>query len=83
MILPVGWKVQNIADLNIDIHLDVDGQRKLAFESKATMVGNTLQVRVDEYYRLCQVPLDRFEEYRKVVNAAADFNKLALVLVKN
>ena len=44
--------------------------------------GNVVKLRVEEYYRACRIPLEHFEGYRTVVNAAADFNKLALVLVK-
>jgi hypothetical protein len=60
----------------------MDGKRELSFTCTATQEGNVLKVRIEEYYRRCQVPLEQYEGYRTVVNAAADFNKIALVLVK-
>lgn len=80
--LPAGWKVQNLADFAIDKHLDMDGKRQLAFECKATQEGNIVKIDIAEYYKQSRLPLDQYEGYRTVVNAAADFNKLALVLVK-
>lgn len=82
VVLPAGWTVQNMADLNIDHHLDMAGVRQLAFISNATLEGDTVKIRVTEFYRACQLPLEQFEPYRSVVNAAADFNKIALILVK-
>jgi hypothetical protein len=32
-----------------------------------------------EYYQCIEWPVDRYEEYRTVINAAADFNKLAII----
>lgn len=80
--IPAGWTVQNGADLAMDQHLDIDGRRVLQFVSTWHMEGNTLKVNIDENYRQCQLPLELYEPYRKVVNAAADWNKLKLVLVK-
>lgn len=82
VVLPAGYTVQNLSDLTIDKHLDMDGKRELSFTCTATQEGNVLKVRIEEYYRRCQVPLEQYEGYRTVVNAAADFNKVALVLVK-
>jgi hypothetical protein len=34
------------------------------------------------YYTAIYAPLHRYEDFRKVINAAADFNKVTLVLEK-
>lgn len=83
VVLPKGWTVQNLHDLEMDKFLEMDGQRVLSFKSTYSQEGDTLKVRIEEYYRRCQIPLADFEGYRRVVNAAADFNKVALVLVKH
>ena len=83
VVIPKGWKLINGADLAMDQHLDVDGARLLQFISTWKMDGDTLKVNIDENYRRCQLPVSLYEAYRKTVNAAADWNKLKLVLVKD
>jgi hypothetical protein len=80
--LPPGTKVENLSDLEFDRHLVKDGEELLKFKSTYAVEGNILTVSVVEFYKLCQVPLEDFEAYRSVVNAAADFNKVVLVLAK-
>jgi hypothetical protein len=82
IVLPEGWNVENLDDLAMEQHLDLDGQRQLLFKSTATQEANVVKVRVEEYYKTCQLPLEHFETYRRVINAAADFNKVVMVLVK-
>jgi hypothetical protein len=53
-----------------------------SFVSNYTLEGQTLTVTINEYYKQLYAPLERYEDYRKVVNAAADFNKVTLVLEK-
>lgn len=80
--LPEGYTLQNGADLAMDQHFDANGERVMRFVSSWKLEGRTLKVNIDENYRQCNVPLDHYEDYRRVVNAAADFNKVKLVLVK-
>ena len=44
--------------------------------------GNKLIVYSREYYTENDYPADRFESFRKVINAAADFNKKTIILTK-
>ena len=83
VVLPAGTKVENLASLNMDRSLVRDGKELLRFHSDYTLEGNTLTVTVEEFYKVCQLPLSEFEAYRSVVNAAADFNKVTLVLAKS
>ncbi|MEO8734646.1 MAG: hypothetical protein ABI373_09980, partial [Flavobacteriales bacterium] len=83
VVIPKGWKLVNGADLAMDQHLDVDGERILQFISTWRMDGDTLKVNINENYRRCQLPVAQYEAYRKTVNSAADWNKLKLVLVKD
>ncbi len=52
------------------------------FKSDYTLKDDLLEVRVEEFYKQIYAPLSRYEDFRKVVNAAADFNKITLVLEK-
>lgn len=49
------------------------------FISSYTLVGNQLDLFITEEYRDIDCPLEKFDEYRKIINAAADFNKIVLV----
>jgi hypothetical protein len=83
VVLPAGTKVENLASLKVERSLVRDGKELLRFHSDYTLEGNTLTVTVEEFYKVCQLPLSEFEAYRSVVNAAADFNKVTLVLAKS
>ncbi|HRG10897.1 MAG TPA: hypothetical protein PLJ08_20150, partial [Cyclobacteriaceae bacterium] len=52
------------------------------FVSDYTQQGSMITVKISEYYKQLYAPLDRYEDFRKVINAAADFNKITLVLMK-
>jgi hypothetical protein len=80
--IPAGFKITNLNVLNMDIFMLENGSRTTAFTSKYTLEGNILKINVDEYYKKITFPVAQFESYRKVVNAAADFNKITLYLEK-
>jgi hypothetical protein len=80
--IPDGYSVKNINDLNMDIeHKDGD-KMTMGFVSKFTQTGNVVNILVTESYMSLQYPLNQFEDFKKVINAAADFNKITLVLEK-
>lgn len=81
--LPKGTRIENLGDLKFDRSLVRDGQELLKFHSDYTLEGDVLTVTVVEFYKVCQLPISEFEAYRSVVNAAADFNKVTLVLAKS
>ncbi|MCU0333687.1 MAG: DUF3857 domain-containing protein [Chitinophagaceae bacterium] len=81
--LPAGYTVKNIDDLKINITDGKDGgEGTMGFISSYELKGNKLLVKVHEYYKEIGYPLSEFEAFRKVINAAADFNKIVLVLEK-
>ncbi|MDB5192026.1 MAG: hypothetical protein JWQ96_1589 [Segetibacter sp.] len=80
--IPDGYAVKNINDLNMSIeHKDGD-KLTMGFVSKYTQTGNKVDILVTESYKSLQYPLSQFEEFKNVINAAADFNKITLVLEK-
>jgi hypothetical protein len=82
IIIPDGYTIKNPDDLKIKV-LYEDGQRiPFSFESTYTLSGNKLTLTVTEYYKEIYAPLNRYEDFRKVINASADFNKVTLVLEK-
>ena len=80
--IPDGYVVKNPSDLNMKVeHKDGD-ETTMGFVSSYTQSGNTILVSVNEVYAKFKYPLSQFEDFKKVINAAADFNKIVLVLEK-
>jgi hypothetical protein len=44
--------------------------------------GNQLKITIREEYRVADYPIDQFQPFIKVINAAADFNKAVILLEK-
>ncbi|MBC8084684.1 MAG: DUF3857 domain-containing protein [Hymenobacter sp.] len=81
--LPAGYQVRNLQDLNADVKAGPDAQDPLYyFHSKYDVQGQTVKVTITEAYRQIRWPKKDFEVFRDVVNAAANFNKVVLVLEK-
>jgi len=80
--IPDGYTVKNLKDLNIDIQEKKGAEVSLGFTSNYTLNGNNLEVEVMETYRELKYSLAEFDIFKKVINAAADFNKIVLVLEK-
>jgi hypothetical protein len=54
----------------------------MGFISSYTIEGNKLVITIHEYYKEINYAKSRAENYRKVINASADFNKVVLVIEK-
>jgi hypothetical protein len=81
--LPTGYQVRNLQDLNADVKAGPDAKDPLYyFNSKYDVQGQTVKVTITEAYRQIRWPKKDFEAFREVVNAAANFNKVVLVLEK-
>ena len=78
--LPKGWECADLSPLEIHKTLEMDGKIQGEFRSTATQKDGVISVEVIEYYRSIHIPVEHFNGYRSVINAAADFNKRALVL---
>lgn len=81
--LPAGYKVKNVEDLSLRAVYEAGGTQEHIFESTAAVNGQVLTVSIKEYYKSIYVPVEKYEDFRKVINAAADFNKVTLVLEKS
>ena len=78
--IPKGYKVVNLDDLNIENSYEKDGEELLSFKSNYKIIDGVLSITADEHYRINIIDKSIFEDYRKVINSAADFNKITLVL---
>lgn len=80
--VPAGYKLSGLDAIKMNIHFDFGGKDACGFKSDYTLDGNVLNVTIREYYNIIQLPKTEFENFRKVINAAADFNKISVVLEK-
>lgn len=78
--IPTGYVVKNPDDLNIAHVYKENGQVTMGFVSSYKIDGNTLTISIMEEYRKTFYPLSQYDDFRKIINAAADFNKVAMVL---
>ncbi len=79
--IPEGYKISDINSMNINVVLN-DSGASAGFVSKATLDGNTIVIEISEFYKKLSYPIEMFESFRNVINAAADFNKRSIVLEK-
>ena len=80
--IPDGYKIKNLNDIIIKEQV-FQGERLIYnFDSKYNLEGQILTIKIDEFYDKLYYPSDDFDAFRKVINAAADFNKIVLVMSK-
>ncbi|UYZ62953.1 DUF3857 domain-containing protein [Hymenobacter weizhouensis] len=81
--VPAGYRVRNLQDLNVDVKAGPTAAGpEFLFQSSYEQQGQKVTVTIREYYRQVRWPKSDFEAFRGVVNAAANFNKVVLVLEK-
>jgi hypothetical protein len=80
--IPQGYDVKGLENLNINIEYSTDNEKSMGFLSNFTVDGDTVNVHIYEYYTRTTYPLEQYEEFREVINAAADFNKISLLFEK-
>jgi hypothetical protein len=80
--LPEGYKVRGLETIKKSIMVDQSGKKIMGFVSDYKQVGNILTITIDEYYNEVLLPLSQYDDFQKVINAAADFNKVTLILEK-
>jgi len=80
--IPEGYTVTNLSSVNMDVFHETAGQRDMEFHSYYKIDGNKVTVTIDEDYRQIGYPISMYEQFRKVINASADFNKIVLFLEK-
>ena len=78
--LPKGYKITNLKDINIDNSYLENGEEIFSFKSSFEIIGDVLTITANEHYRKNIVDVSLYEKYRKVINSAADFNKIVLLL---
>ncbi|MEQ9188440.1 MAG: hypothetical protein RLP15_11945 [Cryomorphaceae bacterium] len=78
--IPEGFRCTNLDDLNMEVRPFSEGHTY--FTSAYRVELDKVVVIVKEDYNALILPIERFEDFRKVINAASDFNKITLVFEK-
>ncbi len=78
--IPKGYKVSNPTDLIMNVEMVENGKVSAFFTSWYEQAGNTLYIYSREAYPEIEYPVSSFNQFRSVVNAAADFNKKKLII---
>jgi hypothetical protein len=66
----------------MDVTLDDGTGISARFTSKAEIVNDVIKIVIVEYYNKMEYPVEWYDAYKAVINAAADFNKVTVVLEK-
>lgn len=80
--IPDGYAAKNLEAVKKHVEAGEHGTVPYYFHSDYSKNGNTVKVSIQEVYQQLRYPADKFEEFRKVVNAAADWNKVVLIFEK-
>lgn len=80
--IPAGYRIRNLADLNIKADAGPADKPVFFFHSGYQQQGQKVTVQIEESYNQIYWPKKDFEDFRKVINASANFNKVVLVLEK-
>ena len=80
--IPEGYKIINPEALIMKTELIENGDVAAYFYSDYTLTEKELTVKCNEVYKKSLFPAEKYSEYVAVINAAADFNKIVLILKK-
>lgn len=79
---PAGHRIQNPDAVKADIlPMGSGAQAALGFTSSYTMENGVLVIRIREFYHRAAFATSEYAAFRQVINAAADWNKVVLVMV--
>ncbi len=81
LLIPDGYQLKGQESLDQELQFnDEQGRDLMGFISQSTLKDQRLIIDIHEYYRSTSMPASRFDDFRQVINAAADFNKVVLIL---
>ena len=81
--VPDGYKIKNPDDIVLNVtDKNESGKETMGFISSYKTQGKELIITIHEFYKSIYYDVNKIDEFSKVINAAADFNKVTLVLEK-
>lgn len=82
ILLPKGTTVKNLEKFAMNYKTEIEGKTQAEFSSNYKQTDNEIIIENTEYYNIINYPKESFDQYKAVINAAADFNKIVLVVNK-
>jgi hypothetical protein len=74
--VPDGYEISNMQDFqNNKISCDYNGKDAAGINFEYSLSGNIFTIKIVEYYNILNLPIEEYDEYVKVINGSADFNK--------
>ena len=80
--IPEGFTLSGIEALKINEIYPLENQ-KIWFTSDYKMDGDLIEITVIEHYDEVSFGKEEVEDFKRIINAAANFNKVVLFLVKD
>ncbi|MBI3134037.1 MAG: DUF3857 domain-containing protein [Bacteroidetes bacterium] len=81
--IPDGYKYSGNQNTEIEnVYENENGTKIAGFSSKLEVTENQITIRIYEYYSMLNISLDHYEDYRKIINSSANFNKATILLEK-
>ncbi|SHG14321.1 DUF3857 domain-containing protein [Flavobacterium defluvii] len=82
IILPEGATIKNLDKFVMDFKTELNGKTEAAFTSNYSQNKNEVIIENTEFYNIINYPLSSFDQYKAVINAAADFNKIVVIVTQ-
>jgi hypothetical protein len=80
--IPNGYLLEGLESLIINKKLEIDGEILCKWDSNYVIKNKKLIISIVEYYRTNDYPIEHYEGFREVINAASDFNKAAVLFTE-
>ena len=80
--IPEGYEIKGLDALEIDKQYPEGEEKTMGFVSGYNIEDNTLIVTVEEYYKNIRYPLSQYSQFREIINTAADFNKIVVMITE-
>ncbi|GJM62793.1 DUF3857 domain-containing protein [Persicobacter diffluens] len=78
--IPKGYNCKGLDQLECEHLIEEDGKLLMRYISHSTIQDGVLKIVIEEEYHQAEMDKSQYDNYRKCVNAAADFNKAVLIL---
>ena len=82
IILPEGATIKNLDKFVMNFKTDLNGKTEAAFTSNYSQDKNVVTIENTEFYNVINYPLTSFDQYKAVINAAADFNQIVVIVTQ-
>lgn len=82
VVIPPNYQFNNLEGLKLNFDLMENGISQVGFHSDYKVTDTELDIYIYEYYYKTNFPVSAYNDYKNVINAAADFNKVKIILSK-